>query len=107
MPSSQVVTSERPSKRGRLPPQFEEDFVRNIVSHRFRSRLARHEAVDPRVVAHEQEPDGGAVAARNPRDEFAVGLRPAGVMVSTAWLLSLCRARSAKGSREKSECRES
>ena len=58
-----------------LLPQFEEDLVRDIVSHRFRSRLTRHEAVDPRVVAQEQEPDGGAVAARNPRDELAIGLQ--------------------------------
>ena len=58
----------------RLPPQFEEDFVRDIVSHHVRSRLARHEPVDPGVVAHEQEPDGGAISLGDPLHEFAVGL---------------------------------
>ncbi len=44
-----------------LPPQFEENFVGDVVGHHLGSRLARREPVDPGVVAHEQEPYGGAV----------------------------------------------
>ncbi|CDX61410.1 hypothetical protein MPL1032_40004 [Mesorhizobium plurifarium] len=57
----------------RLLPQLEKNLVRDIVGHHFRSRLARHEAVDPRVVTHEQEPNGGPVALRDPVYKRAIG----------------------------------
>lgn len=62
-----------PQSRG-LAPEFEKHLVGDIVGHHFRSRLAHREAIDPRVVAHEQEPHGGTVALRDPADKRAIGL---------------------------------
>ena len=59
---------------GRLLPELQKNLIRDIVCHRFRSRLARHEPVDPGVVAHEQEPHGSAIALCDASDQFKVGL---------------------------------
>ena len=99
MPSSQVETSERPSKAGAWRHSSRKHFVCDIVSHPFRSRLARREPVDPGVVAHEQEPHGSAVALGDPADEFAVGLLAGDAAVEqpcgSCWL---CRGPAGKGS---------
>src|SRR5690606_155966 len=60
---------------GRLLPQLQKDFVGYVFGQHLGTRLSHHEAVDPRVVAHEQKPHGGTVAFRDPVNAFAVACR--------------------------------